>query len=293
MTTPIVDANDNYVVIADQGHTKLYILGSAGLYGETDTLYPISKVTVADTGVVYVVLNDSQADYITAIRPDGSNLDLTVRSVISGDGYPFDIDVSPDGTELLTSYVTVSNEEIVNYVVFRNFGEVGINADANRVVGGFSDEFEGHLAGKVHFSTDEYSQAFYDGGVVFFSTRVLNSPEVLSNISFEEEMLSVDYNSRLVAVLLQSNDGENSLRIFSAAGRSLADVSLDAEVKNLCVNGDRVIVYNEDHIYVYGRNGNLHGDLEVESLDVDKIISSGINRAFYMVKGSSLERISM
>lgn len=293
MSSPIADSNDDYIVIADQGHTKMYILSSAGLIGQTDTLHPISKVTIADSGVVYAILNDTDADYITAYRSDGSALDLSVKSLISGDGYPFDVDVSPDGTQLLTSYVTVENEEIVNNVVFRNFGEVGINTDANRVVGGFSDEFEGHLAGTVHFSTDEYSQAFYDGGVVFFSTRVLNSPQVLENVSFTSDILSVGYNDRLVSVLLEGSDGENTLMIYSLEGKNLAEISVDSASNNMCVSANRVILFSEDHISVYGRNGNLHADISADSAKISKISASGTNRAFYIVSGSSLSRVTI
>lgn len=293
MTTPIVDTSDGYIVIADQGYTRLYIFNSAGLLGETDTLQPISKIAISDGGIVYAVLNDADADYITAYRSDGSTIDLSVKSVISGDGYPFDIDVSPDGTELVTSYVTIENEQVVNNVVFRNFGEVGANESASRVVGGFQDEFEGHLAGSVHFSTNEYSQAFYDGGIVFFSTRVLNSPEVLSNISFEENVLSVQYNERLVAVLLEGTGEENTLRIFSIEGKSLAWLQLESDLKNLAVSGNRVIVYSDDHILIYGRNGNLHGDIQVDSSDVNEIKQSGTNRAFYIIRSGTVERATI
>lgn len=293
MTSPIMDENESYLVIADQAGTKFYIFNSAGLVGEADSLHPISKVSIADNGVVYAVLNDSDADYIKAFRSDGSELDLTVKSVISGDGYPFDIDVSPSGTELITSYVSIKDDEIVNNVVFRNFSEIGINEDARRVVGGFSDEFKGHLAGKVHFSTDEYSQAFYDGGVVFFSTRVLNTPRVIKNVSFEESIVSIDYNERIVGLLLDGDGENNILRIFSAKGDDEGNVSVSSGVANITVNADRIILYGSDHIYVYGKRGNLLGDFTVNSADIKNIIPSGMNRAFYIVREDTIQRVTM
>ena len=215
MNSPIIDVSAEYAVIADQGSTQIFIFSGTELSGASETILPISLVRIADNGVVYAVLNDSDAEYITAFRADGSAIDLSVKSVINGDGYPFDIDTSPDGTELISSYVSIENGQIVNDVVFRNFGSVGQNEDARRVVGGFRDEFAGCLAGRVHFSTNEYSQAFYNGGIVFFSTKVLNSPEVLANVSFAEDMLAIAYSDDTVAVLLDN----------SAAARAAANIS--------------------------------------------------------------------
>ena len=204
LNAPIIDTGDEYAVIADQGATSIYIFNNSEVTGVSETILPISLVKISDTGIVYAVLNDSDAEYITAFRPDGSAIDLSVKSIVNGDGYPFDIDTSPDGTELITSYAGIEGGKIANSVVFRNFGSVGQNADARRVVGGFKDEFAGHMTGRVHFSTNEYSQAFYDGGIVFFSTKVLNSPEVLKNVVLDRKMLAIAYNDKMTAVLLDN-----------------------------------------------------------------------------------------
>ena len=223
MNAPIIDVSKNYAVIADQGATDIYIFDGTTLTGASETVLPISLVRVADNGVVYAVLNDSDAEYITAFNPDGSPIDLSVKSILTGDGYPFDIDVSPDGTELITSYVGMESGQIVNNVVFRNFGSVGQNTDARRVVGGFKDEFAGHIAGKVYFSTNEYSQAFYDGGVVFFSTEVLNSPEVLAHVTFEEKMMAVGSAETFSAVLLENTGYDEHAEVIDSAGAAAKD----------------------------------------------------------------------
>nr|MCR5161516.1 DUF5711 family protein [Lachnospiraceae bacterium] len=135
MNAPIVSVSDHYAVIGDQGGTQLFIFDTKLLTGSSETLLPISLLSVADNGVVYSVLNDSAAEYIAAFKADGSAIDLSVKSVVTGDGYPFAIAVSPDGTELLTSYLTIENGQTVNNVVFRNFGAIGQNEDARRIVG--------------------------------------------------------------------------------------------------------------------------------------------------------------
>ncbi len=293
LNAPVISVSENYAVIGDQGGTQLFIFNSKELSGSSETLLPISLLRVSDTGVVYAVLNDSAAEYIAAFKPDGTAIDLSVKSVVMGDGYPFDISVSPDGTELLTSYISIENGQIVNNVVFRNFGAIGQNEDARRIVGGFKDEFAGHMAGCVNFSTNEYSQAFYDGGIVFFSTEVLNSPEILANTAFDERMESVAFSKKLVAVTLaaESSDSVPKLMIFSVKGALLASVDLDYKYSDLCISGERVVLREGNRVHVYGKNGAVRGLFEFTENDLTRIMSGGKNHELFAMTGTQLYRI--
>ena len=79
MNSPIIDVSAEYAVIADQGSTQIFIFSGTELSGASETILPISLVRIADNGVVYAVLNDSDAEYITAFRADGSAIDLSVN----------------------------------------------------------------------------------------------------------------------------------------------------------------------------------------------------------------------
>ncbi len=290
MNSPVIDVSSDYAVIADQGASDIYIFNGTELAGASETILPISLVRIADSGVVYAVLNDSDAEYITAFRADGSAIDLSVKSVINGDGYPFDIDSSPDGTQLMASYVSIKSGQIANEVVFRNFGSVGQNTDARRVVGGFRDEFSGHLAGRVHFSTDTYSQAFYDGGIVFFSTKVLSSPEVLANISFDEEMLAIAYDEDVIAVLLD-NSAAYRLVIFNNKGVKTGDTDVDFGWKGLCVSGGCTIVYGANEIRAFGSKGNIRGSFTYEDEEISNITAGSTAGTFYLMSGNSIKQM--
>ena len=294
LTSPIIDVSNDYAVIGDQGSTHIYIFNNSQMTGSTETLLPISLVRVADNGVVYAVLNDSGAEYITAFRQDGSAIDLSVKSVVSGDGYPFDIDVSPDGTELITSYLGIDNGQLINNVVFRNFGSIGQNEDARRIVGGFKDEFAGHMAGYVHFSTDEYSQAFYDGGAVFFSTEILNSPEILENVSFDGKMESVSCSDKIEAVIITGENDNNDRRliIFSSKGAKLAETELEERFADMDAAGERVILRNGNIIRVYGRNGSLKSEFEFAEGDVTDIVGSA-SGSIYVITGTDMYKLRL
>lgn len=222
LDAPVAAVSAKYAAIADQGGSKIYIFNESGNTGAVSTVRPVRKVTIADTGLVYAILQDDSAEYITAFRYDGSPIDLSVKSVLTGDGYPIDIAVSPDGSQLITTYAAIENGAVVNRVVFRNFGEIGKNADARRIVGGFSDDFAGHMAGRVYFSDDSHAQAFYDGGIVFFSTKVLTSPSVLKKVSFSDPILSIAMSKDYVAVILARGQ-ENGEEETESAAQSEAE----------------------------------------------------------------------
>lgn len=292
LSSPIIDVSGSYAVIGDQGGTKLYIFSTTEQTGSSETLLPISLLRVSDNGVVYGVLNDSAAEYIAAFKSDGTAIDLSVKSVLSGDGYPFDISVSPDGTELLTSYISIENGQLVNNVVFRNFGAIGQNEDARRIVGGFKDEFSGHLAGKVHFSSNEYSQAFYDGGLVFFSTEVLNSPTVLANVSIEDKIDSVAYSDGIESLMISPDDSSAShrLMIYDSKGSQLADVEIEDQYSSMTVSGDLTVLRSKNNFMIYSKNGRLRGSFEFTEGDVTGVVS-GSGSILYVLTGTDMYKI--
>ncbi len=294
LNAPIISLSETHAVIADQGGTSIYIFSKDMLTGTSETILPISLVRVSDNGVVYAVLNDSEAEYITAFRENGSAIDLSVKSIVTGDGYPFDIAVSPDGSELLTSYASIDNGQIVNNVVFRNFSAVGQNEDARRIVGGFSDEFAGHLAGRVHFSGNDASQAFYDGGVVFFSTKVLNSPEVTEHVKFEQKIDAIDCSKDIVAVMLEEDgtDGIYSrLMIYNSRGVLQGEVPLDYRYTDMCITGRSVAVSDSVNIRVYNKRGTLRADLQYNEGELSGMIGTRKNGELFTITGNDLFRI--
>ena len=210
MSSPYVSINGDYCAIADQGKTAIYIMNKTGTTGQAETNLPITKISVAGTGVTYALLEDSKASYITVFSKEGAALDISIKSVLDGDGYPVDIAVSPDGTELIASFASIENGTIQNKVIFYNLSEIGQNAGSNRVVGGFTDDFSGHLAGRVHFSDDTHAQAFYDGGIAFFSTKVLTSPELSQKVEIEQTIQAISYADDYIGVITDNSDSETS-----------------------------------------------------------------------------------
>ena len=97
-------------------------------------------------------------------------MQLTVKSVLSGDGYPLDIALSPDGTRMIASIIHLEKGERLQRVVIYDFSEIGKNE--NYVVGGMDEEFAGSMVAKVIYPTSEEACAFADTGLSFFLSLI-------------------------------------------------------------------------------------------------------------------------
>ena len=290
MNSPRAFVREGYAAIADIGGTQLYIFDTETNTGAVETAYPLVDAAVSAEGVVYTVLSDGNAEYINAYRADGSPIDLSVKSLMTGDGYPLDISASPSGSQLITAYVGVNGSSIGSSVVFRNFDDIGQNADARRIVGGFADEFEGHYVGKVNFSTEDHSQAFFDGGIVFFSTRVLTSPEVIARADFDNEIRSVACSDKYVAVILSQDNAEMPYRlaVFNADGGIKGEASFDMQYTGFDICGNEIYIYNDSELRIYSAGGNEKADIVSEDFSFSKVVRTGLGSEYMIADGNDL-----
>jgi len=274
MKSPFVVVNGDYVAIADRQGNSIYICNVDGKQGEAVTVLPISKVAVSGIGVVAAVLEDATSSYIYFFKKDGSNLDLVVKTTMGGDGYPLDISLSDDGTQLIGSYVYLSGGEMKSKVVFYDFSEIGKNV-SDRVVGGFWDLFANTMVPRVIHMADPYSCAFSGNGLVFFSSKNQASPKISAEISLaEEDIESICYSDEYAAVIVRNNTGEytNRLEVYRADGSRVMSKDFTYEYTQADIDGDLIILYNEDSCRVFNMAGveKLYAQFDFPVLKIRK-----------------------
>ena len=207
-------------------------------------------------GVVAALQEDSKASYIYLYKRDGSPLDIMVKSLLSGDGYPVDLSLSPNGTQLITSYMYLDQGMIKCKIVFYNFG-LGKN-DPNRVVGIFFPKDLGDaMAGRVRFLDESHSVIFADKGIQFFSTRVETSPELVSQIPIEENIRSISYAQDKVGIVTDNMEGGDPyrLRIYDREGSPVFEKSFNYQYTGFDIDGDLILLYNDSSCKVYNMTG--------------------------------------
>jgi hypothetical protein len=211
---------------------------------------------VSAKGVVAALQEDSKASYIYLYKRDGSPLDIMVKSLLSGDGYPVDLSLSPNGTQLITSYMYLDQGMIKCKIVFYNFG-LGKN-DPNRVVGIFFPKDLGDaMAGRVRFLDESHSVIFSDKGIQFFSTRVETSPELVSQIPIEENIRSISYAQDKVGIVTDNMEGGDPyrLRIYDREGSTVFEKSFNYQYTGFDIDGDLILLYNDSSCKVYNMTG--------------------------------------
>lgn len=258
MKNPIVSVNGDYAAIADRQSNRIYICNTDGTQGRATTVLPITKVAVSGTGIVIAVLEDSLSSYILFYRKDGTVLDASIKTYMGGDGYPLDISLSDNGTQLMASYVFIQNGELRNRVVFYDFSEIGKNIP-NRLVGGFDEQFQGTIVGEVQYMAAPYSCAFSGSGLTFFSSKNIASPELIAQVTVEEEIQSVFHSDEYAGVIVKNNSGEyaNRMEIYKKSGELVMKRDFTYDYTAVDIDGDLVILYNEDSCKIYNMSGVL------------------------------------
>ena len=213
-------------------------------------------------------MKEEDGSFITVFSKEGKNLDIAIKSVMSGDGYPIDFSVSKDGEELLVAFSYLDKSALKSRVVFYNFSSLGKNVGANRVVGGFREHFAGKMVGRVHFFNNEESFAAYNGGFSFFSTRVKTSPEEKKNEEIPGMIRMISYNAENLAVLADNTEdkekGNYRLYLFRKSGEKVFDKAVSFTGTKMEVSADKIFLYQEKNYKVYDFGGRLRYNGETE-----------------------------
>lgn len=256
MKAPVVSINGEYAAIADQQGNSIYICNKTGCLGQATTLLPILRVTVSAKGVAAALQEDSKASYIYLYKKDGSALDISIKSLLSGDGYPVDLSLSPSGTQLITSYMYVDQGMIKCKVVFYNFG-LGKN-DPRRVVGiFFPKDLKDAMAGRVKFLDEDNAVIFTDKGMQLFSTRVETSPALVRQIPTTQDIRSIAYSDGYFGVVENNVEGGDpyALKIYDKQGGLVFDQTFNYQYTGFDIDGGLVLLYNDSSCQVYNMTG--------------------------------------
>ena len=257
MKTPIVNVNGDYVIIADQQGNDIYICNTEGCTGVAKTQLPITKAAVSAQGVTAAVVEDSTASYIFYFKKDGDNLGVNIKMLLSGDGYPVDLALSPDGKQIVMSVMYIHNGTMKNKIVFYDFSEIGKNVN-NRFIGGFEQEFNDKMVARVRYINKDTVCAFSDKGLTFISVKdVIPDTHVIS-VPVEEEIESICYSDKYAAVVVDNPSG-NPYRVdvYSTDGKQAASIDFDYNYTGVKIDGEKLLLYNEESCRYYDMDGNL------------------------------------
>lgn len=256
MSHPMAVVRGDYIVLADQGATKLIICSASGKIGEVTTASPITRVAMARQGMIVVILEDERANYLAFYDRTGKKLDIEIRTRFQGDGYPMDLALSPSGEQLMVSYVYVENAVIGNKVVFYNF-DVGQDM-VDRIMGGF-EQYKDTMVPRVAFMDEEHAVAFGDDVITFYSLRNKRKPSITKELPLESQISAVVYNEDYAGVVTETGDGEKpyGLTVYGTDGQVLMTCKIPIAFTKIEFVGNEVLVYNSENMIIYTMSGKI------------------------------------
>lgn len=289
MKQPVIDTCENYVAITEKGSNAVYIYNKEGSQGKITTSYPIVDIEVAAQGVVAAITEENEANHIEVIDKDG-NILVMGQTVLSGDGCPLDISLSNDGTKLIVSYLYMNGGVTQTKVVFYNYSEVGKN-EVDRIVGGFN-QYKTTIVPKVEFVTNDIAVAFGDNMFTIYSIK--QKPSILMEEEFDKEIKSILYNDEYIGFVFESQelDGTSAIWIYDLSGDRIYEGELSMKYKNIKLDGDNILIYDENNLIVQTVTGKLKFEGEFEN-GINEVIGLNGKNKYILVSSESIDEIKL
>ncbi|MDO5381948.1 MAG: DUF5711 family protein [Eubacteriales bacterium] len=261
MQKPQVKICHDCVAIGDINGNTIYTFDKKGLIGKVDTSLAISQIEVGKQGAVVAVLEDNEANYINMYDKDGSKI-YSVKTTLSGDGYPLDISMSEDSTRLMASYIYVSGEEIKTNVVFYNFSNVGKN-ETERVVGGFN-HYGDTLVGDVQFITNNMAVAVGEDIVSIY--RIKEYPSLEKEMKIDSKIERVFYGDSYIGLVLDNSaSGElYKLVVYNLSGNKVCETTFSTQYDVIQFDEKTIIMNNSSSFAIYNIKGKCIADMDFD-----------------------------
>ncbi len=255
MKQPVAVVSGKYVAIADLNGNAVGVFNNEGPVSNVTMPYKICDVDVANQGAFAVVLESEETNYINLYNKKGEIV-YEIQTTIDKSGYPLDISISDDGKKLFTSYLNIENGNAQNSLAAYNFGDVGQNSNADRMVGGY--KFDGEVIPKVEFIDNDTVVAFGTHTITVYAMK--EKPTDKASIELKEDIRSVFYNEKYIGVV-QNYTGEGNhkyvVKVYNLNGNQEFSSYIDFDYDNIYAASKEIIITGGTNCLIYRTNGSV------------------------------------
>lgn len=289
MQKPQVKMCEECVAVGDINGNTVYVFNKSGLLGKIDTSLVISQIEVAANGAVVAVLEDNEANYINMYSKEGTKI-YSIKTTVSGDGYPLDVSISNDAAKLIASYVYVSGEDIKTNVVFYNFSEVGQN-ETERVVGGFN-HYNDTLVGDVQFLSNNIAVAVGENVISIY--KIKEYPSLEKEISIDSAISRVFFSEDYIGVIVDnSGSGElYKMLVYNTSGGKVCEAEFGTQVENISFDKKSVVMNNSTALSVYNLSGKNIANMSFD-MPASKVIPIGTRGEYVLISAKYIQNIKL
>ena len=292
-SSPEISKCADKVFVADMGGNNVYVFDESGSCGHIETPYSIYEVSGTENGSVAVMTQDSNDNYL-GLYDTSAELVYSVKTTLSGDGYPLAFDVSRDGKVLALSYVKTAKKPVETGVRIYDFSS-GKDSDESKISGEFSD-FDGELYGEMCFFDNGNVAAVSEASLKVYS--VTGKPSLMSETELFEEydgsVKAVLKGRNKIALIISVPEGEYTQRllVFSENGRRLCDTELEEGYDDYVMEDDRIIMTGQNRFAVY-TTGGREITAQVTDMPVSAVISNGSKGRYFLVSDGKVQRVKL
>ena len=284
LSMPIASVNGNYAVVADKGGNQVAVFNTDGQISTVTMPYAICDVDVAGQGSFAAILESDTTNYINMYSSSGEII-YEIQTSIDKSGYPMDISVSDNGQKLFTSYFKLDGVNINNNLTAYNFGEVGQNENADRMVGGYT--FEEEMIPKVQFVSNNVVVAFSDTKIHVYNMK--EKPSEKAEIDYNGDISSIFYSSEFVGTIMPNPDTSSSMKyvmhVYDLSGKELFAYPFAMEYENIYADEDEIIITGGNQCLIIQKSGRTKFAYSFDSMVKSMIPTSRNNEYIVTYEG--------
>lgn len=291
MKVPVAVASGDYAVVADMNGNTVCVFNTEGEVSSQTMQYPICDVDVGDQGVFAVVLESEKTNYVNLYTRKGEIV-YEIQTSIDKNGYPLDISISDNGEKLFTSYMRVGNMVMENALAAYNFGEVGQNSNADRLVGSY--DFSDQVFSKVQFVDNDTVVAFGTKTIEIYTMK--EKPMLKKRIAFEQEIRSVFYGEDYIGVIQKNTNADMdnlyTIRAYNLRGNEMFSRSISFDYDNIFAGKDEIIVTGGNDCAIFRKNGSVRFDGKLKNR-IRSVVPSGKHLEYVVVYENETQVIKL
>lgn len=248
MQDPILALTEKAGAVADKNGSQIYIFDREQQRGQINTLLPIKHLAISDQGVVAVLMEDSSSSKLEIYSAEGTLIGDGVFDLKDA-GYPMNLSISADGTKIAIAFAQVLGGKFGSCVAVYNFDNVGENYVDHLV---FAKTYTDYMVPEIHYFNASTLTAVGDGVLAFYEGSQI--PELVNEVTFEEEIESIFYGTDRVGLVFAGEEGK-LLKIYDSKGDLISEISFSMEYDNLRITDNGVLIYNDLEMGLYSYNG--------------------------------------
>ncbi|MGL5258979.1 MAG: DUF5711 family protein [Lachnospiraceae bacterium] len=280
MQNPIVRTSNSYIVIADYNGHVAYIMNGNGAVAEIDTNLPIRDLTIAENGIIAVVVENLDVMQVNLYNTEGTLL-VRSESRMQQNGYPMAVALSDNASIMAVSYFYIDTGEMRNSIAFYNFSGVGENSIDNLVS---SFDYKNTVFPIIRFLNNNNIVAVGDNRLSFFNGS--QKPVSVAEKLLDAEIEGIYNSDEYVGVLFRDTTGENQyiFETYKSNGNLCSKINIDYEIKDIFYNGKDIVIYNDNLCEIYKYDGALKYSGSIGT-NIEVLLHSSGNRYITVSNG--------